>query len=108
MKSHLVTGVITALVCFGIAAGVGLAKSSNSTYVVPVGAEIRIPSVDLDCFVLKGINAGFDPGSARIGCSRYSSEAHGVSSLEVGITNWHAWITRANGKSAAFMAGRTP
>ena len=104
MRSHLVTAVITALVCFCIAAGVSFGRSNGRTYKVGIGQNIYVPSVDLFCGVEPAGRPIASEG-ADMYCERDSTSGD---NRAVVVTRYRYYITGEDGKSVVYRVGRTP
>jgi hypothetical protein len=76
MPKIVLTAATTAIVCFAIAAATGLAartRSGGGPTIIPVGGSVKVPSVDLRCFVFSSDPTRLDPGPVLF-CNRGTSK----------------------------------
>jgi hypothetical protein len=103
----LLTGISTAVFCFTIAAGTGLARGQRTQvhyYTARIGDGITVPGDDLFCAVMRR-----DPDHNEAGpimyCARHSVTG---SSRAVVVSRYHYGITTEDGSHAVYRVGRTP
>jgi hypothetical protein len=106
------TALATAAICFGVTATTGFASHAKSphsggghSHNVSVGDEIRIPSVDVYCGVLRADPRGIEAGPL-LTCARYSTL--GKDSRGMGASKRDFWLTDESGSTRIDRVPRTP
>jgi len=105
MPKIVLTAATTAIVCFAIAAAAGLAARTSSDggpMIIPVGGSIKVPSIDLRCFVFSSDPTRLDPGPVLF-CNRGTSKQ---GSASVAVSLYHITVFPSGHGSGTIVTRR--